>query len=565
MTKKYQTRLGVSLIIVLFSILLCLPQIITQKAILGSDVLFHYNRFYETAMQIKTGQWHYFISLFSFEQSGRIINALYGPIFAYFQGLLVLISKNWLTYQILSRILIGSIAGHSLYLLLRKIGIRLQYALPISLFYLTTFSIQYWTIRQGFSSWGAAFYPLCLIPAFDFIQTGKIKRRQLGMSVALMFQVHVLTSTFLVLSYLPFYFYGFVKSNEKLKILKDGIMAIAMFTLLTINIWLPLLQLSSQNELKQPFVNQRLAEYTISQLSSKLLFDPLPLIALLGITLLAGAVYFRKSSPELKMTYLNLLIFLFLASGLFPWESLVTAKITIVEIIQFPFRFFIPATIFLLICLAMLVEKSQLSKSFYSVILMIALLMGVGQVIYTTQENFAKQFDTNQPVQRRKHMTYEGDADAIRQAIFDPDKNKFLNLVHKSTPDYLPIYRKSSSNKYDLYEELVILPRKNFKTSVQNSQLILEWTSDTDKKINLPIILYHHSTLTVNGQVITSKDRQLTTIGTPYINQKKGKNIAILAYTTPMSFMIGLGITLLTWLGCIISFFKRKLNKNKPI
>lgn len=53
--------------------------IIYKKVILGSDSVFHYNRFYEAAMQLKNGNFSYFLSLYGFQQSGRIVNALYGP------------------------------------------------------------------------------------------------------------------------------------------------------------------------------------------------------------------------------------------------------------------------------------------------------------------------------------------------------------------------------------------------------------------------------------------------------------------------------------------------------
>lgn len=67
------------LIIVAFAVLLVTPQLFTRKVILGSDSVFHYNRFYEAAMQLKNGNFSYFLSLYGFQQSGRIVNALYSP------------------------------------------------------------------------------------------------------------------------------------------------------------------------------------------------------------------------------------------------------------------------------------------------------------------------------------------------------------------------------------------------------------------------------------------------------------------------------------------------------
>ena len=50
---KLREKLWVSLIIIAFAVLLVTPQLFTRKVILGSDSIFHYNRFYEAAMQLK--------------------------------------------------------------------------------------------------------------------------------------------------------------------------------------------------------------------------------------------------------------------------------------------------------------------------------------------------------------------------------------------------------------------------------------------------------------------------------------------------------------------------------
>ena len=66
---KSREKLWVSLIIIAFAVLLVTPQLFTRKVILGSDSIFHYNRFYEAAMQLKNGNFSYFLSLYGFQQS----------------------------------------------------------------------------------------------------------------------------------------------------------------------------------------------------------------------------------------------------------------------------------------------------------------------------------------------------------------------------------------------------------------------------------------------------------------------------------------------------------------
>ena len=207
---KSKEKLWVPLIIVVFAVLLVTPQLFTRKVILGSDSVFHYNRFYEAAMQLKNGNLSYFLSLYGFQQSGRIVNALYGPFFAYLQGGLVLISGTWFRYQIVSRILLHILAESSMYALLKQCKVKTTIALSLGLLYATTFSIQYWTMRQGFSSWGAALLPFCFIPAIRYIFYQKVEPIRLALSMALIFQVHVLSALMLVMMYIPFYLYTFV-------------------------------------------------------------------------------------------------------------------------------------------------------------------------------------------------------------------------------------------------------------------------------------------------------------------------------------------------------------------
>ncbi|MCU7700826.1 hypothetical protein OM428_04460 [Enterococcus gallinarum] len=148
------------LVIFCVSLLLLLPQLFGRGLILGSDAVFHFNRFYETSQQIKEGNYQYFLSIYGFQQSGRIVNALYGPFFAYFQGILVLISRSWFQYQLLSNGLLYLLAGTSMYTLLRKLKVSGWLSVGMGILFMTTYSIQYWVERQGFSAWGQQY---CLL------------------------------------------------------------------------------------------------------------------------------------------------------------------------------------------------------------------------------------------------------------------------------------------------------------------------------------------------------------------------------------------------------------------
>lgn len=55
MSKLMRSKLFPALVIVIGTLVLVLPQVLAHKMFLGSDSIFHYNRFYEAAMQLKEG------------------------------------------------------------------------------------------------------------------------------------------------------------------------------------------------------------------------------------------------------------------------------------------------------------------------------------------------------------------------------------------------------------------------------------------------------------------------------------------------------------------------------
>ncbi|MFA9413574.1 hypothetical protein ACERC8_02905 [Streptococcus sp. E29BA] len=564
MCKKFSPSLFPLLIIVGFSALLLWAQIATQATIVGSDAIFHYNRFYDTAMQLKTGEFDYFISTFGYQQSGRIVNALYGPFFAYLQGGLLLISGTWFKYQLLSRLLLSLIAGSGMYRLLRQAKVEQWLSLVLALFFLTTFAVQYWSIRQGFSSWGVTFFPWCLLPAIAAIQTKQVKPLTLAVAVALMLQIHTLSTLLLVLTFIPFFAHAFLTSPRKWFFLKQMMIAIGLCLLLMANVWLPLIILGQANELIQPFINKRLPESTIDRSSIVLFFQPVGLayllMAQLPLTVLAIK---KKASPLYHLSLLAFLIMFGLSSSLFPWDSLSGKNIKLVELIQFPFRFFLIATpLFLLVFGQGLTILNRWKKTIIGFIACLT-LAGAYQNIQEEYDIIASQYETDTPIQLRKHTKLLGSADEVRQSLHSADLERFLTLAVKSTPDYLPLYHQTKENRYKLYEKLVIDQHHLVEKTKQNGQLLLSWTSDAEKTIHLPVIIYSGTQTKLNGQALHLTPEQLSPIGTPTVMSQVGENNLVLTYQPNSSLYPAIWGSLIGWFGLVCSAILMKM-KNKP-
>lgn len=542
-----------SLIIVVAAFVLILPQVLTKGVIAGSDFLFHYNRFYETAMQIKTGNFSYFISLFGFYSSGRIVNALYGPYFAYFQGLLVLISRNWYTYQLVSRFLMGIIAGFSMNALTKRAGIKPKISLAIAVFYMTTFSIQYWTFRQGFSSWGAAVMPWCLIPAIDFIQTKKIAPVRLAVAVSVMVQIHMLSAFLLILAYLPFYLYGFVKSTDKKNILWNGIKAVALALVLTANVWVVLANVGRANNLVEPFINSKLYIMTVNQRSIQWLITPIPLLLMVLYQLYFTFKHWHHFDTLLRLVVGSFFLFLVLSSSIFPWYSINKLNLSLVNLIQFPFRFFIPATVLLLLAVALILERYFDVKwsRWVTIGLLLVNVVSFAQIMHLQQEKITEYYTAKHPIKNKKHTFVLGNTKAVQASFYSSNLNDLLDLIAKSTPDYLPSKKSNTDNKYVLYEKFVLKHTDDFKKSQDGSTLIVTWNADNDGTVSLPVAKYQDTQLVLNGKKLTSKDYLLSGIGTPTVTQRIGKNTLEVTYQVGTWFYALIIINLLTWVAVL--------------
>lgn len=198
-----------------------------------------------------------------------------------------------------------------MYALLKQCKVKTTIALSLGLLYATTFSIQYWTMRQGFSSWGAALLPFCFIPAIHYVFYQKVEPIRLALSMALIFQVHVLSALMLVMMYLPFYLYTFVKSPiaKKKETFVQVVIAVILFLLLTVNIWLVLLYLRGTNHLLDPFINREIGKNGIDGTARYWLYTPISLMVLLILQFIYAVLNWKKFAKWKKYCILFILSF----------------------------------------------------------------------------------------------------------------------------------------------------------------------------------------------------------------------------------------------------------------
>ncbi len=548
--KKYGPFLAIFFIALAF----LMPHLFTHKLILGADAPFHYNRFYDAAQQIKYGDFHYFPSLYGFQQSGRIVNAVYGPFFAYLQGLIVLLAGSWFHYQILSNFILYLISGFSMLILLRYVNIRNWVSVPVAVLFMSTYSIQYWSINQGFTSWGTCFYPLCMIPIADFVLHKKFPVIKVAVSVGLMTQIHLLSSIMLALMYIPFYLYYFFNQTEKGKALLQLIKSVLLYFVLTANIWAGLAIVYSGNKILPPFVNREMSQKAIDLDGSYWLHYPkaFPILILSGFLLF---IFFQqKNTLFQKIVLYTSLVFFFLSTSLIPWTTLIEKNVPFISLIQFPFRFFVPFTLLLLLYLALSLNQWSEQK-WFRLLSIFGILIFSAQTIQNLYQHLEKW--ENETFVSRHTYLFDTPEEA-RKTFFSKDMSTSLFVFQKTTPDYLPIYKETKDNKYDRYNEEILENETTFIKTHPGGLLTIKWKNTGDKTVHIPVIVYDRTVLQQNGKTLT--DYEVTDIGTPIVKQKKGINELTLHYQTPIYFYFILSLTLIGWftLLCLFIYHRYK-------
>lgn len=544
------------LIILFVSFIFIVPFLLSKAMIIGSDSIFHFNRFYDTAMQMKNGNFQYFISMYGFQQSGRIVNALYGPMIAYFHGGLVLLSHSWFQYQILSNFILFVLSGFSIYFFLTKAKIILSLRLPISIIYMTTFSILYWITRQGFSSWGAALLPICLLPIIDLVNKKQIRPVELGLLTALMVQTHLFSSLLLILIYLPFFTYAWFNSSVRIKLTLNLLLSIVLFLFLTLNIWYSFFDIYGHHEILSPFINQTMSKNTINSNSFYWLFVPAGLFLMLLFELFHGLRFWTESSPLHKLTWTLMAFFLFLSTSLIPWSYLVKQGNSLAELIQFPFRFFVPCTILLLFSFCLTVQKHFLKPEWkHKKIFTLFVWASMAQVLILISVFMFQWHNYNTFEHLGKHTSlYSEDEQEIKRSFFDSDLSKSLYFLQKATPDYLPLNTTNidskEKNKYETYKQEVIDKNAHFSKTIKKDTLIVEWIGDKENLVDIPIIKYYRTQLVFNGEKVKNNAVMVSSIGALKLLQKKGSNTLNVTYSNPPGFTQILVVTVSSWIVC---------------
>lgn len=558
------------------AILILMPQIILHSTIVGSDAMFHFNRVYDSAKQIQNLNFSYFQTSYGFQQSGRIINGLYGPYFSYLGGILLILVRSWYDFEIVSTLVIYVLGGSGMYLLARCAHSSNKNALFVSLLFMNIGWLPRWGLAQNFNAWGAALAPYVLMCAIFMIQNRQqpIKIVPLALIMAVIMQIHILSTIIFVVVLIPFFTIGLVRTSQKLFMLRDLGLSILLTLLLTANIWGSFLTIFATNQIAKPaqfdLANNALQVMEINNGRSQLGSVCLGLFAFQMIYVLVN----RHSSLTNKIVTIIGTIFLVLSSEFFPWQPIQQQLPILKNTLQFPARLTIIAYPLLLCGLALTMSQlvikyrppTSLLVSIATFAIVVCTIPNLNQMV-----DRSLTFKSAAVLNSWKGITMRTDnPHKVRGALDSSHPGKVFRFVEKRHPDYLPVppeAKRENFQRTKAYEKQVIKQQNKFRHQVlPGGKIKLTWHAKTTSNRQLPLIAYKESRIQMNGRWLKQAQTRVTDIGALIAEQRIGKNTVVMYFHQPIVFTCLLVVSMIAWL-IMIAFgvFKamQKINVKK--
>ena len=545
------------IIIAIISVIMVLPQIILKNPILGIDSNFHLNRIYEDAMQIKNWNFSYFQSNYGFSQSARIVNAMYGPIWGYVLGFLLFITGSLVKFQLASDLLLLIVGGSGMYLFTRKSGANELFATIGAAIFMNVGWFSAWLTGQEFTAWGMMVMPYVLIMGIRMItdHAQPVRVLPLAISVALIIQVHMLSTLLIIVALIPYFIIGMMRANDRIKMLQKTVIAALLTLVMSANVWGGMLNVTSGNHLMQPFTVPNMANVSLDlSIGDNYLFALGTVCSILFVCQIFAA-FSTKGLP--LATYLNTYIgafFLILGSKIFPWQRLATVLPAAKNWLQFPSRLGSIAGILLIAGMASYLTTRVKHNNPHQAnagrflnwptgLFALAAVVLIWQNLNVMNAQL-KKWDTAQPIQRMDNIYLSKHASPLelRNAFKGQDLGKGLALASKGTTDYLNqperylAYNQNRNTYTDYIDQIVKKNHLYHKQVLADGSLSVTWQAKKRGKVQLPVVGYAKSAVTFNGTKGWNSQYQHSSLGALIVDQKQGKNNLVIKYQSGNGF-----------------------------
>ncbi|MGX7051140.1 cytochrome B [Leuconostoc palmae] len=551
------------LIIILIGIFLAWPQLKYRGMYIGADTSFHFNRAFEAMNRLKYVNFNNLdMSLYGFNQSGRIINEFYGPGLGYCFGLILLLTKSWFKFQLISNFIltIGTLSFS--YWLFNKYSkqrlLSLSFSIMISL--TTYWSLAYWYRSSGGMPWGMMLLPFVIDASIQMISnnTNPVRLLRLGIVMSLILECHTLSFVFAVLIIAVFFSVAMISRNDRWLIFKKTVLSAIICCSLTFNYWINYFYITKTQSIFSPFVNNNPSNLS-TKLSEGLTFWLIIMSLFFIISEFKRLVIYEWSLVLLGMG------FAFIASCP-PIIAIFWNNISFFKIAQFPMRFTMPSiyllSIFVISNMRKFFEHNKIQfKSIFAISVALIIISGPSIISFfkTNQEinnNYSKNSDilaSKLTVGLKDNSHVAGKILGYRNQNFD----KSISVVDFIAPDYLQgsgsvIF---SGRQYTSVINNIVLAKGFQKEVLKSGNLKVSWQQKSESDVQLPVAGYKQTKVRLNGEKVKiSVDKN----GLLNLKGQKGQNIAVINFEEPNWLNLSRVVPYLTIMIIILYFCLRK-------
>lgn len=545
-------------IVIALSFLAALPQLTNRTAILGVDGLFHLNRFYDLAMQMKHFNFHYFVAPYEYQGMGRMVNSIYGPFAAYLNGFILFVTGSYWKFQVVSRVLLGLIGATSMFVALTRSHVTNLTAQAIAILYPYTYQAIMWNLQQSFMCWGVALMPLGIMLGIRMLENREapVNVWQLAIIMAMITQTHLVSAVQVALLLFIYALIAFPRIPDKWDFVKKIGQSILLYLVLCANVIAGMIELFMGNHILGVGRVKHPGDKAFNILY--LHHSRFMILVILAASLLILFIGWRKLSFSARVTAGLGIGFYIVSSVLLPWNTIFRV-FPAISVIQFPSRFVAIGTALLLVADGQLLATNILGRVWpnlfrLGIVGLGVLLIGVNG--YSTH-NYAHQIFVGPRTTYPIHHHSTAELTRLHAALNDPDLGRPLILATKATPDYLPLqpnYR-PTDNVFAAYEELdqAVLHRQGPRLHqvIGHHATTLRWTSAHRQSLTLPVAMYRNTHATLNGRAFHYRNNPHQTLRLATVSSHAGQNTFTFHYQPRVISQLLLWLTALGWLGVL--------------
>lgn len=537
------------LFLFVFSILIIVPFFLAHQLGVHSDWSFHSARVQQIYLNLRRGQLFTFLGTDTFSKIGNSNFLFYPSVFLYPWAILKFAFKPVEAFLLYSWLLMFATMLISYFCMLAYRRDRLSafffaiiYTIVPYHFYLT---LGNYVLGEAQAY---AFIPIVLLGMYRVLN-GK-GWKTLGIGITLEMYCH-LVDTFISIEICGILFLAWLLFSKSLnwQILLDICKSVVLYLLLSAWLIVPLVTDYFHQGLTKPLpgfmLTTSLGDYIVGSINN-LPLNSGGLGLLLVVVLLFGWKWCRKDTQDIYVYIVGILLTVMITST-FPWQWF---KSTPLAVIQFPYRYTSFAACFLAIIGAFGLSSLVASvsrKKVTGLLVVFGLLMICAGETYTLvarNHNADGSVEVLNSIRKGKYRTLRDPKDT---PIIITDKtynDQFSYGALYGETDYLP--QRSNANVNTVLNRYAYLSGKkiNYQQTSKPNQIIYHFKARQSGNVDLPALVYNHSTLLVDGKkdAVTASAR-----GTVFAHVNKGRHQVIVSYKPSACYYGAIIISVVGW------------------